>query len=84
MGIPAIGTPIGGIPDLIEDGQTGFLLPENAEAADVAHAIMKYMALLPEQKHQMAVSARQMWKEKFDAEENAQQFAAYLQNLLSE
>ena len=84
MGIPAIGTPIGGIPDLIVDGKTGFLLPEQAAAADVANAIMKYVRLTDDEKQHMAAAAHQCWKEKFDAKENAVRFAAYLQNLMSE
>ena len=84
MGIPAIGTPIGGIPDLVVDAQTGFLLPDQAEASDVAAAITKFAALPDDRKRQMAASARQLWKEKFDAKENADKFTAYLRNLISE
>jgi len=81
MGIPAIGTPIGGIPDLILDRQTGFLLPEQAEPSDAANAIMRYAALTDEEKQQMTAAVRRHWKEKFDAEKNAVMFTAFLQNL---
>ena len=84
MGIPAIGTAIGGIPDLIIDGQTGFLLPAQATAEDVANAVMKYAARTVAEKQQMATEARRRWSEKFNAKENAVQFAAYLQQLVSE
>lgn len=84
MGIPAIGTPVGGIPDLIIDGQTGFLLPQQAEPSDVANAIMKYAVLADEQKKQMSEAARLLWQDKFDAKKNAARFAAFLQNLISE
>lgn len=84
MGIPAIGTTVGGIPDLILDGQTGFLLPEQAEPSDVADAIVKYASLDEEQKKNMAAAARFLWKQKFDAKENAMRFSAYLQNLTIE
>lgn len=83
MGIPAIGTDVGGIPDLILDGQTGFLLPLQTQAADVAHAIGRFLALTEEQKLQMRANVRQRWTEKFDAERNAVCFTAYLQNLAS-
>ena len=83
MGIPAIGTPVGGIPDLIVDGQTGFLLPEQAAPSDVANTIVKYVTLSDEEKRNMAAAARDLWKQKFDAKENAVQFAAYLRNLIS-
>lgn len=84
MGIPAIGTQIGGIPDLIEDGKTGFLLPAQANAADVAAAIARFAALADAEKQQMAAAARQCWTEKFNAEENAARFTAYLRELISE
>ena len=84
MGIPAIGTQVGGIPDLILDGQTGYLLPEKPDPADVAAAIVKFAALPEQQKGSMAAAAREHWKEKFDAKENAMQFAAYLQKLTLE
>ena len=84
MGIPAVGTRVGGIPDLILDDQTGFLLPQQPAPSDVAEAIMKYAALPENRKEQMAESARKLWKEKFDAKENAMQFAAYLQKLTLE
>lgn len=81
MGIPAVGTPIGGIPDLIIDGHTGFLLPDQTTPHDVANAVAKFAALPYDQRLQMAAAARQNWKEKFDAIENAVHFAAYLQSL---
>ena len=84
MGIPAVGTRVGGIPDLILDDQTGFLLPQQPAPSDVAEAIMKYAALPKNRKEQMAESARKLWKEKFDARKNALEFTAYLQKLISE
>lgn len=84
MGIPAIGTPVGGIPDLIKDGKTGFLLPQQAEADHMAAEIKRYEELTDEQKRQMSAAARDLWKEKFDAKANAVRFAAYLWNLAQE
>lgn len=84
MGIPAIGTTVGGIPDLIKENQTGFLLPEQPEASHVAEAIESYASLPEERKREMASAARRLWKEKFDASANAAAFAAYLENLTSE
>ena len=84
MGIPAVGTAVGGIPDLIVDGQTGFLLPEQAEPAHVADAILRFAALSGEQKRQMSEAARLRWSQKFDAGKNAVQFTDYLRKLASE
>ena len=84
MGIPAIGTAVGGIPDLIIDGQTGYLLPQKVEPAHVASAIARFAALPNEQKFQMSQAARQRWTENFDAKKNAQQFTKYLLKLLAD
>jgi len=81
MGIPAIGTQVGGIGDLIIDGQTGLLLPEQPSPEDVAQTVMKYAALQAAEKHTMAAAARELWKKKFDARKNAAQFADMLRNL---
>lgn len=84
MGIPAVGTLVGGIPDLIVDGKTGFLLPQNVQAEDAAKAIMRYAALSMDDKQAMTAAVRHHWEERFNAKENAVRFAAYLQGLVSE
>ena len=83
MGIPAIGTQVGGIPDLILDGETGYLLPERAEPPHVAEAILRFAAQTDEKKQIMRDAVRCRWAEKFDARKNAVQFTAYLQELAS-
>lgn len=84
MGIPAIGTAVGGIPDLIVDGKTGFLLPAQVTPEDVAAAVERYASLNAKERQQMVAATRRHWAEKFNAKENAMQFAAYLQRLASE
>ena len=83
MGIPAIGTPVGGIPDLIVDGKTGFLLPEAVQPQDVADAVTRFYNLERGQKEQMYAAARQHWAEKFDAVNNAVRFTEYLLKMAS-
>lgn len=57
--LPTIGTPVGGIPDFLEDGVTGFMCePENAES--IAGAIKRAMSLSPEEKNKIRVTAKQM------------------------
>lgn len=84
MGIPAIGTPVGGIPDLIVDGKTGFLLPEQVRPQDVADAVMRFYGLRAEEKAEMFAAARQRWAEQFDAVKNAVRFTEYLLEMASE
>ena len=71
MGIPAVATCVGGIPDLVEDGCNGFLLPENPEISEVSQAIVRYASLPAEKKAEMSCAARKKWQEMCNARENA-------------
>jgi len=54
-GTPVIGTPVGGIPDIVEDGETGYVVPENPEA--FAEKV-DHLADHPETLDRMAEAAR--------------------------
>ena len=84
MGIPAIGTAVGGIPELVINGETGLLLPENTTARELANAILTYLNLEPAEKAAMSRGARALWERHFDAEQNAKTFVESLQKLLQE
>jgi glycosyltransferase involved in cell wall biosynthesis len=63
-GVPVIGSNIGGIPEAIIDGETGFLVPERDEAA-----LASRMALLLDDaamRRRMGVAARALMERKFD------------------
>ncbi|OGL72361.1 hypothetical protein A3F28_00765 [Candidatus Uhrbacteria bacterium RIFCSPHIGHO2_12_FULL_57_11] len=55
VGTPAIGTRVGGIPDVIEDGRTGLLIP-SADPSALAEAILRIFRD-PESAGRMAVAA---------------------------
>lgn len=77
-GIPAIGTAVGGIPELIQNGVTGILLDKNPSAEAVAAAIMQYASMSSATKKQMSENAYQKWQALFDARRNAKRFIADL------
>ena len=54
--IPAAATAVGGIPEIVRDGETGFLLPENPAPEELAAAIRRFYELPPAEK--AAMSAR--------------------------
>lgn len=81
MGIPAIGTRVNGIPELIDDTQSGFLLPCNLTPQQVANAIMRYARLSFCEKKKMSDAAFACWSEKFDAEKNAVEFCKVLEKM---
>ena len=64
MGLPVIGTLHGGIPELIEDGISGFLVPER-ESNAIADKV-GYLIEHPEIWSDMGASGRKRVKEKYD------------------
>lgn len=81
-GIPAAATAVGGIPELVRDGETGFLLPKNPTAEEVSAAIQQFYELPAAEKAAMSARARALWEEDFDAEKNAEAFVGLLKRLL--
>lgn len=81
MGIPVIGTKVGGIPELIEDGKLGFLLPADPKPQQIADLIMTYLKLPFAEKQRMSDAAYACWTEKFDAKTHAIRFCQMLENL---
>lgn len=77
-GIPAIATAVGGIPELVRDGETGFLLSETPSIEEAAAAICRFYELPAAEKAAMARRARALWEEEFDAEKNAKVLTAIL------
>jgi len=56
-GLPMIGSRIGGIPDLIDEGRTGFLFePRNEE--EIAACILRFLSLGPDQRRAFSEAAR--------------------------
>ena len=84
MGIPAVGTAVGGVPEVVLDGKTGYLLPEGADAAQVCTAIERFFGLAREERKAMADHAYRLWEELYDARRNANVFAAEIEGLLQQ
>lgn len=75
-GLPVISTPVGGIPELVIDGETGFLI----SPGDVAALVEKINLLLSDStlREQMGGNGRQHIQEKFDTKTMIQElFALY-------
>ena len=76
FGIPIIATAVGEIPNMI-DGN-GILLPENPQAQDVGAAITRFCQMTDEEMAKMRERSRQMWEQKYNADENAEKFVKML------
>lgn len=67
FGVPIIGTAVGGVPEIVEEGVNGYLLPPDVDAAAVAARIREFYLLAPNQKERISANARRTWNEKFNA-----------------
>lgn len=76
FGIPIIATAVGEIPNMIEGN--GILLSENPQPEDVSGAIKRLYYMSDEEKEKMQERSRELWEQKYNAEENAEKFADVL------
>ena len=79
-GLPVVATAVGGIPEEIEDGQTGFLTPPG-DAAAFAHALQRMFADRA-LRHTMGERAVRVAREQFDRELMADRYLAWYQEIL--
>jgi glycosyltransferase involved in cell wall biosynthesis len=80
IGIPVIATPVGGTPDIVEDGVTGYLIPTRNPDA-LADAIVK---MLSDRKSAKAMGARGRQKvtQEFSPERYIDKLSAIYEDLL--
>lgn len=65
LGVPVIGTSVGGIQDVITDNETGLLIKPGSSGA-IAEAILKIFRMSPEEKNKMIERAMASVAEKFN------------------
>lgn len=80
MGIPAIGTAVGGVVDLIIDGCTGFLLNKNPSPKEIANVIEKFFYTDIDIRNRISEQCIELWAEKLNAQKNAN----YIIDLINE
>jgi glycosyltransferase involved in cell wall biosynthesis len=80
VGLPVIGTAVGGLGDIVVDGETGFLLPPG----DVQTLTQRLQQLVEQKtlRQQMGQAARKRVEQGFDARKNAARIAHILQELV--
>lgn len=84
LGIPCIGTAVGGIPELITDDHNGFLLGTEPDVKSIADALERFYRLSGERRKAFRKNARETWERSFDAAHNAASFSEKLLGLLNE
>ena len=76
--LPVIATQISGIPELVQPGETGYLVPQQDVAA-LADAI-QYVYEHPEQSAALGWAGRSLVLNQFEISKNVQQLADLLQH----
>lgn len=77
FGIPCVGFDIGGVNEIV-NSQTGFLLKNDFSLKDIAALLEKYFTSDERSKLKLRESAREYWKENYNAEKNYTEFISVL------
>jgi glycosyltransferase involved in cell wall biosynthesis len=80
-GVPPVATSVGGVPELVEDGVTGLLVPPS-DPARMADAIA-WMIDHPEERRRMGEAARSRMERSFSTERMAARTAELYDTLTS-
>jgi glycosyltransferase involved in cell wall biosynthesis len=74
-------TDVGGVSDIVVDGETGFLLPP--DDVNVLTERLRYLVARPDVRHRMGIAARAQAEAKFDASKNGEKVADILLEVAS-
>ena len=80
-GVPAVATAVGGVPELVEEGVTGLLVP--AGDADALAAALEQVITAHELRARMSLAARRRAERKFSVARQVEQLLALWSELLS-
>jgi glycosyltransferase involved in cell wall biosynthesis len=81
-GLPVVSTRLAAIPEIVQDGETGFLLPVGNAQALIA--TLKRLASNPDLRLQMGERARAVVRQHFDAERNTSRLLELLKYVVDE
>jgi len=82
MGVPVIGANIGGIPEIVEEGKTGFLF-ESGDAESLEKMLYKSLAVTQDEYISMKKEAMQFAKENFDSEKYKERLEAFYNKVIN-
>ncbi len=80
VGVPAMATNVGGVSEIVTP-DTGVLLACDASPEQIARALLDYFARSEAEKRRLSDGALRLWEHAFDADKNAERFAAALAGL---
>lgn len=81
--VPVVASAVGGIPEIVQSGRTGVLVPAPADGAVLAQALADVLTD-PDRRAHMAVAARRRYEEHFAAEAWARRLRSVYEQVLAE
>lgn len=82
VGLPLVSTPLGAIPEIVRDGQTGFLVPSGD--VDTLTAILRRLVCDADLRQVLGRQAAQLVRREHDASKNIAQLLHLLKTLITE
>lgn len=79
-GTPVLATAVGAIPDVIKDGETGFLLKDNSPEF-IAESILKVLAMPDDKLEQVSENARRLVESEFTFENVVERWGSILDSM---
>jgi glycosyltransferase involved in cell wall biosynthesis len=80
-GLPVVGTSVGGLPELIDDGRTGYVVPPSDATALAGR--LRELLVDPERRREMGTAGRRRVRERFSAERMAGDIGGIYDQLLA-
>lgn len=74
-GIPIVGPKVGGITEIIKEGENGYLLSEKPNSDEVVETLLNYAQLSVDQIQVIRDNAFHIWERDFNSSKNYQDFA---------
>ncbi len=81
FGIPIMATNVGGVSEILENGDYGVLLDKNIDEKILAENIKRLILMPQEALAQMKIAARKEWESNWNGDKNFAAFAEYLSKL---
>lgn len=78
FGIPVLATDVGGTGEIVCDGDNGMLVPADVEPSKLADSLYEFITSSAEIQQRYRRRAREIWQEKFNADNNYHRFAEAL------
>jgi glycosyltransferase involved in cell wall biosynthesis len=81
-GLPILSTSVGAIPEIVRDGETGFLMPPGDLAKLIA--VLRILVCDPEMRHRLGAQTARMVRREHDATANTARLLDLLKQLIDE